>query len=180
MSEGINITCVEDTHCDNSFDWASGVLRLGELDVVSVKDMVAKVIAECNGRLIRRLCIIGHGSPGCQSVGCGMRWDWTGRRALLVDKTNRQLVGEAATELARLAGKFAPEAIVTLGGCEVARGSYGKALLRGVSRALGGVIVQASEAMQTPVWALKGTVIRCKDDTCWVAQTGREAVGLLK
>jgi hypothetical protein len=181
MSEGIEIVCVEENPHDNGANWYAGAYRIGELDVVSVKDMITKVIAKSNGQPIRRLTLIGHGGPGCQSVGCGTYYDWMGRRCLLVEPTTWLLVGEAEAELARLAGKFAPEAIVTLAGCNVAKGAYGRGLLRRISKVLGGVTVQGSEGEQIPIlWVLKGTVIRCKGDTCWVAQTGREAAGLRK
>src|SRR5262249_55692622 len=104
--------------------------------------------------------------------------DWTGRRSLRLDPTTWLLVGEAEKELNRLKSKFAPGAIVTLGACSVAKGEFGQYLLRRVSSALGGVIVQGGEHSQSIAYVLKGPVIRCQGDTCWVAQTGKETVGL--
>jgi hypothetical protein len=177
MSEGVDIVAIEDTPDDNGANWNNAFIRLGELDVVSVSDMVNKVIAKSNGRLIGHLTIIGHGSGGNQSVGDGQKFDPTGNRSLTIDVNTGALVGGAETDLVRLAGKFAPEAIVTLRGCNVALGDFGKMLLKRVSNLLGGVTVEGSEDLQYAGWSLEGTVIRCKRDTCWVAQTGKGAGG---
>jgi hypothetical protein len=69
MKSGIEIVAVEDTSDDNGFDWLSGAVNLGELDVTSVGDMVNKVIVKCGSKKIQHLYIIGHAAPGDQSVG---------------------------------------------------------------------------------------------------------------
>jgi hypothetical protein len=172
MSEGIEIVAVEDSPLDNGATWINGAIRLGELDVVSVNDMVNKVLARSNGRPIRRLTLIGHGAPGHQSVGDGQGFDETGNRSLTFHPKTGKLIGGVEAELARLAGKFAPEAVVTLRGCKVALGDAGKGLLKRVSNLMGGVAVEGSEENHRAGYELPGTVIRCKGDTCWVAQKG--------
>jgi hypothetical protein len=168
MGKEIEIVVVEDTSDDNGFSWVSGALRFGELDATSVNDMVTKVIAEAGSKQIKHLYIIGHAAPGDQSVGAGQSVDPSGDKALTIDTGTGQLVGRAETELLRLSGKFAPEAVITLGGCNVAKGEQGKALLKRISKLLGNVRVQGSDSTQRPLPGMEGNVIRCQGDTCWV------------
>ena len=168
MKTGIEIVAVEDTSDDNGFDWIAGAVRTGELDVISVNDMVSKVIARCEGKKIQHLYVIGHAAPGDQSVGAGQAVDTTGQKALTIDEGKGKLFGDAETHLARLRGKFAPEAVVTLGGCEVAKGEKGKALLRRISTVLGNVRVEGGDTLQNALPGMEGNVIRCMGNTCWV------------
>jgi hypothetical protein len=168
MSEGIDILAVEDTSEDNGFDWVSGALSLGELDVTSVRDMAIKVIARAGAAKIRSLYVVGHASPGNQSVGAGKIADATGMRSLVLDPATGKLAGAGEGELARLRGRFAPKAVVTLGGCEVAKGPGGIALLRRISAVLGDVRVQGGDRLQRLLPGMEGNVIRCLGAVCWV------------
>jgi len=172
MGKGKDISVVEDTPSDNGFNWWSGFYRTGELDVTSVSDMVTKVIAEAGSNQIRHLEIVGHAAPGDQSVGAGQAVDLTGNKSLTLDTSTGKLYGKAEEQLLRLSSKFAPEAVITLGGCEVAKGEKGKALLKRISVLLGNVRVQGSEHTQYAKDGMEGTVIRCMGETCWVQQSG--------
>jgi hypothetical protein len=167
MSREIEIVAVENTPSDNGFDWWEGAFHIGELDVISVNDMVTKVIARAGGRQIRGLTIIGHGAPGFQSVGAGQGAD-TGGRSLNIDPATNLLRGDGERELSRLSGRFAPGAVITLGGCRVAEGAVGRALLQRISTLLGNVIVEGAEVIQNPLPGMEGTVIRCRGNACWV------------
>jgi hypothetical protein len=89
----------------------------------------------------------------------------------MIDQAKGKLVGDAETQLARLRGRFAPEAVVTLGGCEVAKGDKGKALLRRISTVLGNVRVEGGDAEQNALPGMEGNVVRCMGNTCWVQAT---------
>jgi hypothetical protein len=181
MSQAMDISCVEDSGGDdNGFDWWSGFFRTGELDVTSVNAMVTKVLARCQGKPIRTLEIVGHAAPGSQSVGAGQASDRTGAKVLEIRMATGTLLGDAETQLLRLRGKFAPEAVITLGGCEVAQGPQGKALLQRISTLLGNIAVQGSEHEQNPLPGMEGNVIRCKGNSCWVVQAGRGSNGKKK
>jgi hypothetical protein len=168
MSRTVDIVAVEDTPHDNGFDWLNAFFRPGNLNVTSVNDMVTKVLAQSGGRPIRSLYIIGHAAPGDQSVGAGQAVDSTGTKTLVIDPSTGQLAGNAEAELARLVGHFAPGAVVTLGGCEVAKGSAGQALLQRVSTVLGGIPVDGGDRLQRLTPGMEGNVIRCEGQTCRV------------
>jgi hypothetical protein len=155
------------------FSWLSGLFTIGEIYITSVAGLVDKALAEetKKGKKIDEMFIIGHGAPGWQGVGAGKgeTADPNGEKSLEVDDATGKLKGAAETQLNRLKGHFAPGAVVTLGGCEVAKGTEGQKLLRAVSKALGGVPVQGGDVAQHSISpGSEGNVIRCNDATCWV------------
>ncbi len=150
----------------NPVDWLDSLFTINEILVVSVSDMVNKIETRLGrGRKIQNLFIGGHGAPGYQSVGAGSGWDTTGAFSLQVDSSNGLLLGTAEAQMNRLGRNFAPNAIVTLGGCQVGRDTI---LLKAVSKSLGSVPVQAGTANQRPlVPGMEGAVIRCTStSTC--------------
>jgi hypothetical protein len=69
--------------------------------------------------------------------------------------------GLAASQLPAIAPRVAPNAVVTLGGCEVGSGPKGDFLLKAVSVALDGIAVQAAPASQCSFMGPSGNVKRC-------------------
>jgi hypothetical protein len=148
--------------------------------VSSVKDMVSQVLKTAGGNKIERLIIAGHGAPAFQSVGCGQKGDTSGDRSLQLSGTKGKLLGDAASAIPKLAGRFTNNGIVTLSGCQVAGEEthyysgvavpvHGPDLLRAVSRALGGISVEAGTFYQNTLSLIPlGNLIRCNDDSCKV------------
>lgn len=144
------------------------------ISVNSVEDLVSKALAELGkypDAYLGEIGINGHGAPGLQAVGCGKTYDHSGITSLQVDGVSGKLKGKAAEALGRLTGKFDTEyAVLTLYGCMVARSMGmvdGKEMLRAVSKALGGVRVQAGDELQWPIVpGMEGNVWECVGDTC--------------
>jgi hypothetical protein len=156
-------------------DWLDSLFTIGDIKVVSVADMAKKVLelVTRSGRKIENLFIGGHGHPGFQGLGCGSGGDSTGAKSLQVDSGTGALLGTAGVELGRIRPYFNNTAIVTLGGCQVAAGSEGQALLKAVSTALGGIRVQAGTADQRPFLpGMEGSVVRCTPDNCQTLSGG--------
>lgn len=149
---------------DNPVDWIDSLLTIGDVTVTSVEDMVKKVEGKLGKSAIQNLFIGGHGAPGYQSVGAGTSRDRTGSKSLQVDPGTGRLKGAADQLLRRLAGRFAKDALVTLGGCQVGKD---KKLLEAVSAAFSNVAVQAGSDNQRPlVPGMEGNVVRCKGTAC--------------
>jgi hypothetical protein len=148
--------------------------------VESVEDMCQQLLRRASdpNDLYRHIVINGHGSPGNQSVGDGVSYDASGRQNLSISWTDdvavpTNLVGHAESKLQALRPKMTGECMVTLTGCNVAGGAGGRHLLKIISRALGGIPVQASEGLQTEfVPGAEGTVVRCSGDQCSVIPGG--------
>lgn len=132
--------------------------------VSSVKDMVDKVLAAAGNGKVSHLAILGHGTPGWQSIGCGTDLDPDDSKHLYVD--GGKLAGNAEVELARLKTIFNPDSIVSLQGCETGKGNKGELLLKTVSSVLGGIAVQAGTTMQRGSMGFEGPVRRCTGNTC--------------
>ena len=141
--------------------WLTSATTWNEIAVVSVNDMVNKVIgrAKANGTnsghgAIYRLNIYGHAAPGDQSIGSG-----TGSApGKTITAAN---VHKYKPTLSKLKPYFTKDAIVTLHGCEVAEGASGIALLKGLSSILG-VPVQGGVKNQRPLLpGMEGSVKRC-------------------
>jgi len=149
------------------------------VSVASVADMVAKVRAAAGGDKIYNLMIFGHGSPACQSVGCGTAGDVTGDYSLRLDAVGGDLIGAGKALLPTLAPLFTKDAIVLLGGCNVGGKDYsptfmtttdGQDLLKAVSKALGGIYTEASDFYQLgPSTCTLGKTIRCNSTACYVS-----------
>ncbi|MBZ5620917.1 MAG: hypothetical protein LAQ69_19645 [Acidobacteriia bacterium] len=96
-----------------------------------------------------------------KSVGIGSGSDLTGTKCLRAG--GGTLGGVAASVLPALVPLFSPNAVVTLGGCEVADGVKGRNLLMAVSKALGGIAVQGATGYQfTVLGHLRGDVWRAR------------------
>ena len=137
--------------------------------VGSVEDMVNKLIAKAGSEKIEKLLISGHGSPGKQAVGCGRNIsNDSGDKSLQYDTIDFQLMGDAKKYLHRLRSIFTNDAVISLGGCNVAKDD-GTKLLSLISYETD-TFVEAGDAAQNlilPGW--EGNVIRCYRDTYWVA-----------
>jgi hypothetical protein len=130
----MNLTVVDDSRSDFVM-WISSALTPSDIPILSVADMVSKLLRKCgSGKKIDRLEIIGHGNATGQYVGA----DWLDSGSL---STHRG-------ELGRLAPFFSPSAVVTLGGCSVGRAS---SLLIELSGLWPGVTVRAMTANQRPL-----------------------------
>ncbi|MEO1483695.1 MAG: hypothetical protein AAFU77_16420 [Myxococcota bacterium] len=143
--ETIDVTVVDDS---DLVGFLAAAVRSGELgDIHGVRDMVDRVLVELNGRHLGELEIDGHGWSGRQYMGDGEGDpdDPTVlTRALLHDDAIR-------SHLARLRPFFAESGSVDLGGCVVAHGYEGVALLQELSD-LWGVPVQARTGVHNPVY----------------------------
>ena len=150
----------------DAVDWLDSLFTIGDILVVSVQDMVDKVIARVGSNKIRSLFIGGHGAPGYQSIGAGPGWDTSGERSLQIDSTTGRLTGSTTEHhLLRLSSKFASKGVVTLGGCRTGNGTAGQTLLLELSRVFG-VPVEAGTANQRPfVPGMEGSVSRCSSTT---------------
>jgi hypothetical protein len=138
------------------------LFTVGDILVVSVADMVDKVLDRAGKKKISNMFVGGHGSPGWQSVGAGSGDDTTGTKSLQIDAATGGLMGTATRSLNRLIDHFDSEAIVTLGGCNVGASPDGPPMLKAVSVAIGGIPVQAGVDTQRPlVPGMEGKVIRC-------------------
>ena len=91
-----------------------------------------------------------------------------------------ELFGPAKTQLQQLCGQFSDPGLVILTGCDVAaKGKYddgtevdGKKLLRAVSAALNGVLVEGSDVEQ--FWGqrgMEGSCYRCNGSSCWLTES---------
>ena len=171
---GLSVICLEDVGAHDDFLCRSAKAYKGELRVTSVSDMVSKALAAAGSQLIRRLYILGHGASGDQSVGSGRDFDATGDRCLALRNDAFKLRGDAESHLLRLKGKLSQDAVITLGGCYVAEGEKGKALLMRISGLLDDVNVDASESLQKPWPGTEGIVIRCTGQVWGVVYEGHE------
>ena len=99
------------------------------------------------GETIGNLVIWGHGRPGLQGMGTGIDLEHPLRdhsRIIALDGGGRLW---NLADLSRLCGRFSPQALVELHGCQVARHHRGQELLRALSD-LWGVTVEADNADQ--------------------------------
>jgi len=150
----------------DAVDWLDSLFTVGDITVVSVQDMVDKVLRRVGGNSIRSLFIGGHGSPGYQSIGCGPTRESTGDLSLQLDSATGRLKGNSEHHLGRLSRKFSHTAVVTLGGCRTGNGTAGENLLKELSRILG-VPVEAGTANQRPFFpGMEGSVTRCTSSSC--------------
>ena len=130
------------------------------------------------GMQMQTLTIVGHGNEGRMNVGCASTPDWSGEKMLYVDyqlaDEDLKLFGPAEVHMNRLRGRFAGgpiRPVVTLGGCLIMKDpEKGRRLLMAVSRALGGVHVQAGDDVQFDLKpGIEGNCVRCNEWTCWTA-----------
>jgi hypothetical protein len=151
---------------DDPVNWIDGLFTVNEVTVTSVDDMVKKVLARVGASSIKNLVISGHGAPGYQGVGSGSAWNASGDKSLQVDSTTGKIKGTSDKALRRLASKFTKDALVTLGGCQVGKGTAGSDLLKAVSDCFG-VPAQAGTDNQRPFLpGMEGDCIRCDAKKC--------------
>jgi len=117
-----------------SFDltvWATGLVRVGEVEVDSIDDMVFKVGGRLRGDRLRYLRYFGHGSGGGFSIG---------KDAIAAVNPKRgPLAG-----LARLAPHFAEGGAVCLYVCELGQRSN--------------IVAAVAEFTGVPAYACKGSI----------------------
>lgn len=163
MSRNLYIYVIDGN--SDAVDWLDSLFTIGDITVVSVQDMVDKVLRKVDNNWIRSLFIGGHGSPGYQSIGAGPRGDPTGNLSLRLNAAGK-LHGNAEHHLRRLVRMFSYDAVVTLGGCRTGNGNAGEALLKELSRVLM-VPVEAGTANQRPFLpGMEGDVMRCTSSEC--------------
>jgi len=119
MADTVSFLMVERTSLFDMANFAAKFFTDSEW-VTSVPQLCRRLTWMRGGKLISNLFIQGHGVPGFQSVGAGSGGvDDTGLVSIgLTDKG--ELHATTAAHLRSLRGFFAPGAIVTLGGCQVA------------------------------------------------------------
>ena len=147
---------------------------MASVTVYSVTDMVNKVIAAAGGDKISRLIIYGHGASGVQSVGCGT----IGKAAtsktdnlFMVSLIDGKLKNNVETPLAQLIPHLAPDALLSLGGCQVGSSPDGEGLLKRLSAVLG-IACEAGMWNQMPMFpGYEGPVVSCKGSVC-ITQPG--------
>ena len=143
--------------------WLTSATTWNDIAVKSVRDMVDKVLARAKGHggagSIYRLNIYGHAGPGNQSVGSG-RGSAPGKTITATNVTKYRPI------LSRLKPYFAADGMVTLHGCEVAKGKIGTSLLKSLS-GIFGVPVQGGVKNQRPlIPGMEGDVKRCTPVKC--------------
>ncbi len=146
---------------------------LATVNVYSLPDMVTKILAAAGSDTISRLVLYGHAKSGVQAVGSGHVINFNNRPvdSLSVSPVDGKLRNGAEQELARLVPSFAPDARVSLGGCEVGAPPDGEALLKRMSVVLG-VTVEAGLWNQRPAFpGYEGPIVRCTGNSC-ITMTG--------
>src|SRR5262245_25260068 len=136
--EGIKVVSM-DTNVgfwDKSAIYQLSMLTIGEIEPDSVWDMIAKAIKKSKeaNKKIKVLEIHGHGNPGGQGVSYSNKYDATGTTWLIADGRGN-LKGEGQF-MQCLGPYFAAQGRIYLGGCHVAKGSAGDALLLAISKAV--------------------------------------------
>lgn len=122
---GKSFTFVEKTDYDNGYDFFSGLIRFGEVDVASVKDMVDHILSNLGeGECIKEITLIAHGAPGNISVGNGDEGSERGKEISANDPS------EWRSDLLKLRCKFCKDSTVYLRGCNVGADDAGARLLQ--------------------------------------------------
>ena len=123
-----------------------GLIRVGEVDVKSVKELVDHVDKNVGKKdCIENITIIGHGRPGNISVGDGQGHDNKKRIGL----TNENIWGPL---LDRLACRFCKGGTVYLRGCNTGADKEGAELLHRIKLRLKCAIVQAPTGICNPLY----------------------------
>jgi hypothetical protein len=174
------------TVIDNSWNFTLMAARLSPIATItltgffpikvgSVEEMVNSLIAEADPGEIESLLVVGHGYEGAQGIGCGgsVRND-SGDKSLKFDIGETgyyELTGGAKKHLHRLRSRFEKDAVISLGGCKVAKGEEGRKLLSLISYETN-TIVEASEDNQNPIMpGWEGNVLRCYHNAYWVSKS---------
>jgi len=149
---GFKLVVVQpEMHDEDRANWWDAALRLGEIEVTGLGDLIdvaerACVRAKKRGKAgkIRELTISGHGNSGGFYVGN----DWIDLESIV----------SYAGAFARLSKSLAPKASVRLQHCEVGRD---EPLLIVLSGFLGGASVSAGLNDQGPTDELIGDTVEC-------------------
>lgn len=146
---------------------------LATVNVYSVSDMVTKILTAAGSDKISRLVLYGHAKSGVQAVGSGHVINFNNNPVdfLAVSPVDGKLRNGAEQELTRLVPSLAPDARVSLGGCEVGLPPDGETLLKRMSVVLG-VTVEAGLWNQRPLFpGYEGPLVRCTGNSC-ITMTG--------
>lgn len=120
MPDTVSFLVVENTSLFDMTNFGPKFFTFSEW-VTSVPQLCTRLGWRRAGKPISALYIQGHGVPGFQSVGQGVDGvDASGTLSIGLDPGTRHLHEKTAALLRGLRGAFAPGAIVTLGGCQVA------------------------------------------------------------
>ncbi len=151
----MNIDVIDGLSTDEAMRNNRQILR-GEIGVITVSDMVDKILHRLGSDKLRRLRVFGHGGAGMQGLGNSrdaVRTYATER--LLTVQGSQLLHGET---LRQLQGKFEAGGWVELRGCQVGSDSSGGLLLQELAN-LWGVPVKAGVPTQHPGGGFEGTVV---------------------
>ncbi len=142
----LDITVIDESKFD-LVNWRAGAVRLGEVGITGVADMVSTIAKRCAGKdRIGELDIIGHGN----AYGMYFGSDWIDMKTIAAHRA----------QLGRLCPLFAPSprGIATLGGCKM--GQNGTLLLE--LSFIWNVPVRAYTAYQRPlIPGGEGSETRC-------------------
>lgn len=120
MVETVNFLMVENTSFLDMANFSPKFFSFSEW-VTSVPQLCTRIGWRRGDKLISHLYIQGHGVPGFQSVGQGVDGvDGSGLVSIGLDSNTGEIHDVTARYLRGLRGYFAADAIVTLGGCQVA------------------------------------------------------------
>ena len=103
--------------------WVASALTLGEIEVDDVQDMVNKLRNASKNCCIKRLTIIGHGSPGYQEIGTDTINVW--------DTSTWKSVFDQIKDF------LCPEALVKLHGCDIGADEDGRKFVQLIAENLG-------------------------------------------
>lgn len=119
----------------NLYNVAGGLVRVGEIEVSSVRDMVDRIKAQIDtfpeAECIGDLTIVGHGTPGTVAVGSGLSFiqgRYIGR--MEIDPQSPTYSPQMRETLAELTPLFCNDATVTLRGCNIGQGAAGAEFVR--------------------------------------------------
>jgi hypothetical protein len=120
MADTVSFLMVENTSLFDMANFSPKFFSFSEW-VTSIPQLCTRLSWRRGGKLISQLYIQGHGVPGFQSVGQGVDGvDSSGLLSIGLDPNTRELHEKTAMYLRGIRGFFAPGAVVTLGGCQVA------------------------------------------------------------
>ena len=114
---------VIDSNSD-AVDWLDSLFTIGDILVVSVQDMVEKVLRRVSAGTLCEACLLAVTVlPDTSPSARGPNHDTSGTRSLQLDPATGRLLGNSEHHIQRLARKFTSDAVVTLGGCQTGNGS---------------------------------------------------------
>lgn len=140
---------------DNGYDSISGFLRIGEVNVGSVEEMVDHILENLgDDDCIEEITIIGHGAPGYISVGNGQCVLDNGKA---IGLNNRRFW---VPQLRRIRCRFCKDSEIYLRGCNVGANVQGARLLFQINQ-----VVQCAAAVEAPTGVCNPLFTTGKDQT---------------